>query len=253
MDRAAVHSYDALKTREFVRSVALTLRESETGMGDLIDLAEIRRARAARGEARPKSSGARDSGGDARAEFFFDLACPFSYLAAERVERTFEDLTWRPASGVALHRRPDTLEAERVRRAAEVRAAQLRMPLQWPDGFPSEVPGAMRAASFAIEYGRGPAFILAAGRLAFCGGFDLDDPEVLAEAAAAAGVPLDACLQAAGDVGRDGAIEREARRLLAAGADQLPALRVGRGLLWGEQRLATALSMGRFGVAALSR
>ena len=41
----------------------------------------------------------------------------------------------------------------------------------------------MRAAHYASQQGRGAAFVLAAGRLAFCGGFDLDDPELLAEAA----------------------------------------------------------------------
>jgi 2-hydroxychromene-2-carboxylate isomerase len=88
--------------------------------------------------------------------------------------------------------------------------------------------------------GRGGAFVLAAGRLAFCGGFDLDDPEILAEAAAAAGIPLDACLHAAGDPHHDGAMEGAGRRLLAAGADRLPALRIGRSLFWGEQRVGAA-------------
>jgi 2-hydroxychromene-2-carboxylate isomerase len=82
--------------------------------------------------------------------------------------------------------------------------------------------------------------VLAAGRLAFCGGFDLDDPEILAEAAAASGIRLDECLRAAGDTRRDGAMEAAGRRLLAAGADRLPALRIGRSLFWGEQRVAAA-------------
>ena len=45
------------------------------------------------------------------------------------------------------------------------------------------------------------AFVLAATRLAFCGGFDLEDPEILAEAAAAAGIVLDDYLQASRDSG----------------------------------------------------
>ena len=214
-------------------------------MGELVDLAEVRRAKAAVKSSAPVSM---------RAEFFFDLACPFSYLAAERVERSFVTVSWKPASGAALERssQPD-VAAEARRLAAERRAAQLRMPLQWPDRYPQDVPAAMRAAAYAIEHGRGAAFVLAAGRLAFCGGFDLDDPEILAEAAAAAGVPLDGCLQAAGDAGRDGAMEATGRRLLAAGADRLPALRVGRSLLWGELRLSAALAAGRAGFAALSR
>ena len=111
----------------------------------------------------------------------------------------------------------------------------------------------MRVAAHAAETGRGAAFALAAGRLAFCGGFDLDDPEILAEAAAAAGLGLDACLQAAGDRGRDGAIEAAGRRLLAVGADRLPALRIGRALYWGESQVADAAAAARLQAAAASR
>jgi 2-hydroxychromene-2-carboxylate isomerase len=134
---------------------------------------------------------------------------------------------------------------EAVREAAEQRANALRMPLVWPERFPVEVPAAMRVAGFAAEAGRGAAFVLAATRLAFCGGFDLDDPEILAEAAAAAGVVLDDCLRAARDEGRDGAIEAAGRSLLAAGADRLPSLRVGRALYWGERRVGDALYAAR--------
>jgi 2-hydroxychromene-2-carboxylate isomerase len=203
-------------------------------MGELIRMAERREARRLR---------IRRRGGSPPAQFFFDLACPFTYLAAERVERSFDAVVWTPASSAALQRAApaaDPLGVEAVRVTAERRATALRMPLSWPDHFPAEVPAAMRAASYAVEQGRGAAFVLAAGRLAFCGGFDLEDPEILAEAAAAAGVGLDECLRAAGDCSRDGAMEAAGRRLLAAGADRLPALRVGRTLFWGEERAADA-------------
>ena len=77
----------------------------------------------------------------------------------------------------------------------------MRLPLIWPEPFSDGGRRARRAASFACELGAGAAFALAAGRLAYCGGFDLDDPETLAEAAAAAGVPLAPCLEAAGRPG----------------------------------------------------
>jgi 2-hydroxychromene-2-carboxylate isomerase len=98
----------------------------------------------------------------------------------------------------------------------------------------------MRVASFAAERGRAAEFTLAAGRLAWCGGFELDDPEVLAEAAAAARLGLDDALHAAGDAGRDGAMDATARRLLAGGADRLPAVEAGGRLYAGELRLAEA-------------
>ena len=209
-------------------------------MGEVIRLSERRQAMRRRDSGRRRAR--------SRAEFYFDLACPFTYLAAERVERSFDDVSWQPASTDALRRcslSDDDVSAASVRRAAEERAALLRLPLVWPERFPAAVPAAMRVASRAAEGGRGAAFVLAATRLAFCGGFDLDDPEILAEAAAAAGVVLDDTLHAARDEGRDGAIEATGRALLAAGADRLPALRVGRALYWGELRVGEALAAAR--------
>ncbi len=215
-------------------------------MGELIDLAQRRAAVQRRTREREP----------ARAQLFFDLACPFTYLATERVERAFAHVTWTATSSETLQRRclgDDAETVERVCRAAEARAASLRLPLVWPDGFPKGVPAAMRAAAFASEQGRGGAFVLAAGRLAFCGGFDLDDPEILAEAAAAAGIRLDECLRAAGDARRDGVMEAAGRRLLAAGADRLPVLRIGRSLFWGEQRVGAAAATVRQARPALAR
>lgn len=213
-------------------------------MGDVINLAERRAARRSRGAPVRRRR---------RAEFFFDLSSPFTYLAAERVDRAFEDVVWTPASATALQRGPqggDAAALDRLRVAAEQRAALLRLPLSWPERFPGEVPAAMRVAALASEAGRGAAFVLAATRLAFCGGFDLEDPEILAEAAAAANIVLDDCLASARDGGRDGAIEAAGRRLLAAGADRLPALRVGRALYWGEHRLSDAALAARLAATA---
>ena len=213
-------------------------------MGEVISLDQLRRART---HAPPRAT--------ERVEYYFDLSCPFAYLAAERVERSFPEVVWRPASALALHRGKltDPLALGRLRRAAEQRAAQLRMPLEWPDRFPADVPGAMRAAAYAAEQGRGAAFTLAAGRLAFCGGFDLDDPEILAEAAAAAGIGLEETLQAARDGARDGVIEANGRRLLAAGADRLPVLRQGRSLVWGEARIGEVAAAARARMVAAAR
>ena len=87
----------------------------------------------------------------------------------------------------------------------------------------------MRAAGYAAERGRAGAVRARRRRLAFCGGFDLDDPEILAEAAAAAGIGLDECLRAAGDAHRDGDDGGlAARRVVSRGRRTCPALRVGR-------------------------
>jgi 2-hydroxychromene-2-carboxylate isomerase len=215
-------------------------------MGEVIQLEERRRRRRAGGRVRTR-------GELLRTEFLFDLACPFTYLAAERVDRAFESVVWTPVSRAAVTRdshADDPVALRRLCRAVEARAGQLRMPLIWPERFPADVPAAMRVASYAADCGRGAAFTLAAGRLAYCGGFDLEDPEIITEAAAAAGLSLDACLQAARDESRDGRLEAAGRRLLAAGADLLPALRVGHALFAGEERGGEAAAAARMHAAA---
>jgi 2-hydroxychromene-2-carboxylate isomerase len=204
-------------------------------MGDVIRLDDRRSARHVAADHAPSRL---------RATFYFDLASPFTYLAAERVDRMFPALTWRPALSEALHAGNPlsaSTDREAAQSAAEQRAQQLHMPLVWPDGYPTGARVAMRVAALAAcEGGHAAPFVLAASRLAFCGGFDLDDPEVLAEAAAAAGLGLPEVMAAAGDRSRDGEMEATALRLLAQGADRLPVLKVGRTLFCGEHRIAEA-------------
>src|SRR3954453_9486571 len=106
-------------------------------MGDVIRLAERRAARRCQAGRR---------GAPSRVEFYFDLCCPFSYLAAERVERVFDDVVWTPASTSALScglAATDDESVNATRAVAERRAAELRLPLVWPERHPGEVPAAM--------------------------------------------------------------------------------------------------------------
>lgn len=177
----------------------------------------------------------------ARPTFFFDLACPFSYLAAERVERLFGEVEWVPVAG-PLHGHAGGIS---VRAAAGARARELRLPLVWPESFPAPARAALRAAVRATQVGAGSRFALAAARLAFCGGFDLEDPEVLAEAAAASGFALEECVAAGGDEALDGSLYATARGLVARGVDRLPAIRVRHGFFAGEALLSQAAAASR--------
>src|SRR3954471_15977919 len=108
-------------------------------MGEVIQLEQRRRQRRA-----GRGVGARAD--LLRTEFLFDLACPFTYLAAERVERAFESIVWTPVFGAAVTRNSavgDPVSERRLCRAVEARADQLRMPLVWPERFPADVPAAM--------------------------------------------------------------------------------------------------------------
>ena len=180
-----------------------------------------------------------------RPAFFFDLACPMSYLAAERIERVLGAVEWIPAMlGTGAPDRPLARTAGH-RAHAETLAIAMRIPLVWPEGFPAQLPRAMRAACHAAEIGAAAGFALAAGRLAFCGGFDLEDPEILAEAAAAAGIQPECSLAAAADPTYDADLHSAARRLRAAGVSELPAISIGRHWLGGETATAEALALRR--------
>ncbi|HEV3053609.1 MAG TPA: DsbA family protein [Solirubrobacteraceae bacterium] len=198
-------------------------------MGELISLADRRADRSTRAN-------------HATPAFFFDLCCPFSYLAAERVERLLGEVEWIAASSVEVGDGSWQLP-EAAQLAAERRAGELRLPLVWPDRFPLSVPALLRAASYASTIGCGAQFALAAMRLAFCGGFDLEDPEILAEAAAAAGIPLDDCFGAIGNPKLDASLRATARGLRTRGVRRLPAVRVGSRLIDGELRLVEAAAL----------
>ena len=184
--------------------------------------------------------------------FCFDPGCPFSYLVAERVERRFPAVRWVPVSAAALWREDpwsDPAVASALRATAERRAAELRLPLVWPDPFPPAGTAALRVAVYAVRAGVGPAFALAALRLAFCGGFDLEDPVTLAEAAAAAGIEIDTCLRAIEDPANDAPVAAAARDLTAHGITEVPAFKVGSRWFSCEARLAEASASARARVA----
>src|SRR3954447_24362822 len=61
-------------------------------MGEVIRLEDRRR--------RPRPDAVTEDA--VKAEFLFDLASPFTYLAAERVERAFDEVTWTPACSRTL-------------------------------------------------------------------------------------------------------------------------------------------------------
>jgi 2-hydroxychromene-2-carboxylate isomerase len=205
-------------------------------MGELIDLAAHRADRSRR-----------SFGG--RIAFFFDLACPFSYLAAERVERTLGAVAWVPVAPLG-----DRVLDERALLAAENQAQGMRLPLVWPDGWPKPFPRAMRAAAYAAEFDRVAEFALAAARLAFCGGFDLEDADILADAAAAAGLAAGHLLTATQDCDWEVELEATAAGLARRGVLELPAIRVGSYWRSGQRALTEAAALVRAGAldAALS-
>jgi len=198
-------------------------------------------------------------------QFAFDLACPLSYLAAEQVERHLGQVEWIPISALltpmsdeasgpaaapgrsapaaAPAPSEDLPNFEAVRARAERGAQAQHVPLVWPERYPEPVLRAMRAACHAAGEGFGARFGLAALRLAFCGGFDLDEDRILAEAAAAAGIGVGEILAAADDPALDQMLRDNAQALPAAGVRELPAIRVGPQVFRSPQAVAQAAAL----------
>jgi 2-hydroxychromene-2-carboxylate isomerase len=189
-------------------------------VGQLINLAEARADRS-----RPSRS---------TAAFYFALDCPISYLAAERVERAFGEIDWFPVASPAHSLGIPCSPAQSNRRAAERlaiaerQAEELRLPLVKPERFPVRDPRpAARAAVYAADRDAGRRFAVAAARLAFCGGFDLEDPELIGEAGRAAGPAPDKTIAASQDLSHDAVLDATARGMLARGVTSGPAIRIG--------------------------
>src|SRR3954451_3442479 len=130
-------------------------------MGELISLTDlrVRRAAAAAPDAAAGSPATAPSPRP-RVTFFFDVASPWTYRGRERAERVPPGCRWQPATGeVLLGARAASDPRDEVRRvAAERRATKLRLPLVWPDAWPSAGQGAMRVAAMAAERGNAAPF-----------------------------------------------------------------------------------------------
>ena len=176
-----------------------------------------------------------------RATLFFDLGSPYTYLAAERADRAFALLDWRPVRFSTSCAPFDDDARERI----AARADELRLALVWVPEQSPHVPRAMRVATLAAERGTAAEFVLAATRLTFAGSFDIEDPQILAVAGHAAGLDTADVLLAAEDTRGEAAMLRGAEALRAAGATHLPAIRVGGTLFCGEERLSEAAAAAR--------
>jgi 2-hydroxychromene-2-carboxylate isomerase len=192
-------------------------------VGQLIDLTE----RIARRGGHPARPGADSPVGVSRADarppaaFYFALDCPVSYLVAERIERELGEITWVPL----MSERPPAAAGARLADARSLAIAQ-RLPLVEPELFPFDARPVSRAAAYAVQAGRGAGFALAALRLAFAGGFDPSEPELIAEAAAACGLSVNHALEAADDPLQDLRLRAHRRSLEARGISDAPAVQI---------------------------
>ncbi|MGI8802368.1 MAG: DsbA family protein [Solirubrobacteraceae bacterium] len=182
------------------------------------------------------------------AAFYFDLASPEAYLAAERALRVLPGpCEWRPILASRLPH-AETFEGYRCAREEEIfrdevarRAAAAGLqPLRWPDPFPFDSSLAMRVATYARRIGRTVAFAQAAFRQAFAGGHALSISDHVLIAAAACEMHPTAVTRAAATRGVREELERTTAEALELGVTDVPAVRVGEVVLVGGRSLERA-------------
>ena len=184
---------------------------------------------------------------DPRLTFFYDLASPEAYLAAERAHHVLGQVPeWQPAllsglsaGGVSAFRcgeEEDIYRAEIERRAAGYGL----QPVRWPDEFPPDTSWAMLVAAYAKQIGRVVAFSMAAFRQAFAAGRDLSDRDTVLIAGAAAEMHPAAVLKGAGLSSNRARLQAATDQAAAAGVLDVPAILVDDRVFHGDRELEAA-------------
>ncbi len=184
------------------------------------------------------------------ASFYFDLASPLAYLAAERILHVLPGpAEWQPVlarelpGGEPYDAFRCREEEEIFRAATAARAQELSLqPLRWPDPFPFDSAAAMRAATYAKSIGRVVPFAQAAFRQAFAGGRDLEQLDNVLIAAAACEMHPSAVQRGAELRSVAGRLSTATAAAAAAGVTSVPAVAVGGRVFHGERAVEEAAS-----------
>ncbi len=182
------------------------------------------------------------------AAFYFDLASPLAYLAAEQILQVLPGpAEWQPVL-VSELAGAESFEAYRcaeerdiARAQIERRAEQLGLQaLRWPEPFPFDSALAMRVATYARSIGRTVPFVQAAFRQAFAGGHSLEDPNYVLIAAAACEMHPSAVLRGAELRSVAEQLSTITRAAAELGVSDVPAIAIDGRVFQGECALAQA-------------
>jgi 2-hydroxychromene-2-carboxylate isomerase len=176
------------------------------------------------------------------AAFYYDLASPDAYLAAERVVGvlgTVPEFIPVRIGGVGAFR---CAEEEAIYRADVERRATAYglMPVRWPAELPADTDFAMLVATYAKQTGRVVAYSMAAFRQAFAAGRDLGERDWVLVAAAAAEMHPAAVIKSAELRGTRRRLDEATAAAGAAGVVDVPAVQVGDQVFHGDRELESA-------------
>lgn len=187
-------------------------------------------------------------------EFWFELASPYSYLSALRIDALSAAsgvaVTWRPFVLGAIFKNqglttsPFNVDAAKGRhmwRDVERRAATYRLPFRPPTPFPQNSLLAHRVALVGLDADWGKAFVLEAYRAGFANDQDVGSPEVLGTCVAWAGGEPGRALAEAGLTETKERLHDATAEACSKGVFGAPSFVVGDELFWGDDRLEDAI------------
>jgi 2-hydroxychromene-2-carboxylate isomerase len=182
--------------------------------------------------------------------FFYDLGSPYAYLTAERLPATLPaTVRWQPVLLGGIFALADRSSwamgepSEREQGIAEVERRALKYglpPLSWPDPWPSDYLGAMRAATYAYGIGLGHEFTMHAFHEAFQRGQDLALAETVLRVGAEVGIAESDLQEAILEPAVKQALRDATDAAHAAGVIGVPSVTVAGEVFWGDDRLEDA-------------
>lgn len=197
--------------------------------------------------------------------FYFGVMSPYSWFAAERIERVLPQARWRGVlAGVVFKQHGRTSWGLTERRAEGIADCELRArehglgSIVWPQPWPTSDLLAGRAMAFCERRDRGaePAgstaaapgpgesllktFALAAMRMAFLEGADLEQLDAVIEAGRRSAIEEHELREALGAQSVKDELRAITAEAVAAGVFGVPTVRVGDELFWGDDRLQDA-------------
>ena len=187
-------------------------------------------------------------------EFYYDLVCPYSYLAHRDVSRICDErgagLALKPMLLGAVHRAvglqaPIETEAKARYQAEDIRrwAERYGLPMTFADPFPFRTLKTMRAAMFLKERGGLEAFTREAFALYWEEGGapkgleEADEDGPVSEAVRRAGADPEAVLAGASAPGAKEALKAATGEAVGRGVFAAPMFFVGEEMFWGNDRL----------------
>jgi 2-hydroxychromene-2-carboxylate isomerase len=179
--------------------------------------------------------------------FFFGAMSPYSWFAAERIDRLIPGARWQPVYAGAIFRatgrRSWGIDERRQAGIADCEArarAHGLGPIRWPHPWPTNDVLVARAMAHAEREGALRRFALQAMRTAFLEGGDLGDADVIAGVARRSGLDASTLTRAVQTGEIKDAVRGANDRALSFGVFGVPTVVVDGRLFWGDDQLRSA-------------